>query len=553
MTKFSNLNRAQTYQRLTEQELDIFVIGGGITGAGIALDAVTRGLKTGLVEMQDFAAGTSSRSTKLIHGGLRYLEQKEFAMVSEVGKERAIVYENGPHVTKPEWMLLPFYKDGNLGPLKTNAGLRLYDFLAKVKKDERRTMLSDKQALEKEPLLKKENLKGAGFYVEYKTDDARLTIEVMKQAVKNGAMVNNYAKVVDFIYDRAKKIKGVVIEDQITGQQFQVMAKKIINATGPWVDHIRDLDGSKQGKTLHLTKGVHLVFDQSVFPLRQAVYFDHVDGRMIFAIPRGEKNYVGTTDTTYQSEIAHPVVTHEDCDYIIDAIKQMFPTVQVTLDDVESSWAGIRPLIAEEGKDPSEVSRKDEIMEADSGLLSIAGGKLTGYRKMAEQVIDQVVKQFKRDYHILYSESVTKDLPISGGDVGGSKGFETFKQEQMELANQLGIEEETALRCVDRYGSNVQVVWDYYETLHNQALEAGIDRLVFAELRYAIDYECVYQPVDFFIRRTSALFFDIEWVKRYKDAVANYMDQVFKWSKEQKKFYLRELEEVIDEAVHPVE
>jgi len=183
---FSGYKRTDIYHNFEQERLDVLVIGGGITGAGIALDAVTRGLSAGVLEMQDFAAGTSSRSTKLVHGGLRYLKQFEMKMVAEVGQERAIVYENGPHVTTPEWMLLPFYKDGNFGPYMTNIGLKMYDTLARVKKDERRKMLSPKETLAKEPLLKKEGLKGSGYYVEYRTDDARLTLEVLKKAVQKG-------------------------------------------------------------------------------------------------------------------------------------------------------------------------------------------------------------------------------------------------------------------------------------------------------------------------------------------------------------------------------
>src|SRR5699024_3254736 len=231
------------------------------------------------------------------------------------------------------------------------------------------------EALQKEPLLAKEKLKGAGFYVEYKTDDARLTIEVMKKAVKLGALALNYIKVIHFLYDDFRKINGVIVEDQISGEQFSIFAKKIINATGPWVDELRDLDGSKQGKTLHLTKGVHLVFSKQRFPLQQAIYFDAPDGRMIFAIPRENKTYVGTTDTDYEGNIARPLVTESDRDYLIDAINDLFPSIQMKASDVESSWAGLRPLIADDGgKNPGEISRKDEIFVSDSGLISMAGG-----------------------------------------------------------------------------------------------------------------------------------------------------------------------------------
>lgn len=410
MTVLSSYQRQDIFQELTAKELDVLVIGGGITGAGIALDAVTRGMKVGLVEMQDFAAGTSSRSTKLVHGGLRYLKQLEVKMVADVGKERAIVYENGPHVTSPEWMMLPFHKGGTFGPFTTNVGLMVYDFLAGVKKSERRQMLTPQEALQKEPLIKRENLKGAGYYVEYKTDDARLTIEVMKKAVQKGAHAINYAKVTDFIYHDSGKIAGAVVTDQINGTSYKLYAKKIINAGGPWVDELREIDGSKQGKALHLTKGVHLVFSQARFPLKQAIYFDAPDGRMIFAIPRGEKTYAGTTDTDYNGDIAHPTVTVADRDYLLEAINAMFPSLNLTADDVESSWAGLRPLIAEEGKSPDEISRKDEIFISDSGLISMAGGKLTGYRKMAEEAVDTVVDQLKKEEGILYSDSETTHL-----------------------------------------------------------------------------------------------------------------------------------------------
>ncbi|QTN00347.1 FAD-dependent oxidoreductase [Sediminibacillus dalangtanensis] len=552
MARFSNLRRQEIFEELTKEPLDLFIIGGGITGAGIALDAVTRGLRTGLVEMQDFAAGTSSRSTKLVHGGLRYLKQFEVKMVAEVGKERAIVYENGPHVTTPEWMMLPFHKGGTFGPFTSNIGLRVYDFLAGVKKSERRTMLSASEAMEREPLIKKDELRGAGYYVEYKTDDARLTLEVMKKAAEQGAHAINYTKVTEFIYDKEGKVSGAVIEDLTTGEQQEVYAKKIVNAAGPWVDTLREKDGSKKGKTLQLTKGVHLVFDGETFPLTQAIYFDTPDGRMVFAIPREGKTYVGTTDTAYEGDIAHPVMTVEDRDYIIEAINYMFPEVGITADDVESSWAGLRPLIGEEGKDPGEISRKDEIFVSDSGLISMAGGKLTGYRKMAISAVDLVVKQLKEEEGVLYSSSETLHMPISGGDVGGSKGFEKFKQEKVNEGTALGLTGEEAASLVDTYGSNVERVFAMYTDLQNETAEAGIEPLVFAQLRYAIDEELIYKPVDFFVRRTGALFFHINWVREHKDNVIDYLAKTFNYTNEQKTEYTEELDQLLNEAVHPV-
>ncbi|MEN2768515.1 glycerol-3-phosphate dehydrogenase/oxidase [Ornithinibacillus xuwenensis] len=552
MGVFSSYKREEIINQMKHEKLDLLVIGGGITGSGIALDAVTRGLKTGLVEMQDFAAGTSSRSTKLVHGGLRYLKQFEVKMVAEVGKERAIVYENGPHVTTPEWMLLPFHKGGTFGPFTTNIGLRVYDFLAGVKRSERRKMLSPEKALHMEPLIKKEGLKGAGYYVEYKTDDARLTIEVMKKAVEKGAHAINYTKVVDFIYEE-EKLVGVIVEDQTTGEKHEIFAKKIINAGGPWVDDLREIDGSKYGKHLHLTKGVHLVFDKERFPLEQAIYFDTPDGRMVFAIPRENKTYVGTTDTTYKGNISHPTMTREDRDYIIDSINYMFPSLHITADDVESSWAGLRPLIAEDGKKPGEISRKDEIFVSKSGLISMAGGKLTGYRKMAEQAVNTVVQQLKNEEGIIYSESDTKHLPISGGDVGGSTGFVEFQKVSVVEGMNLGMEEKEAERLVQRYGGNVSKVMELYQTRKEEAEQANIDQLVFAQLSYGLEHELIYKPTDFFIRRTGALFFNIDWVKQHKDSVVTYMSKQLNWNAVQKQDYVQELNTLLEEAVQPVE
>lgn len=226
MSTASSLQRYATIEELQNKEYDLLVIGGGITGCGIALDAISRGLSVALVEMQDFAAGTSSRSTKLVHGGLRYLKQFEFKEVAELGKERAVVYENGPHVTTPVWMLLPFHKGGTFGKLSTNVGLRTYDFLAGVKRSERRSMLSAAETQAKEPLVKTEDLRGGGVYVEYRTDDARLTIEVAKAAIQRGAVLNNYTKAVNFTYNDAKRITGIIAEDLIGNKRFTIRAKK---------------------------------------------------------------------------------------------------------------------------------------------------------------------------------------------------------------------------------------------------------------------------------------------------------------------------------------
>nr|WP_276310903.1 glycerol-3-phosphate dehydrogenase/oxidase [Paenibacillus paeoniae] len=536
---------------MTEERLDVLVIGGGITGAGIALDAASRGMKVGLVEMQDFASGTSSRSTKLIHGGLRYLKQLEIGVVAEVGKERAVVYENGPHVTTPERMLLPLYQGGSFGKLTTSMALRFYDFLAGVKKAERRKMLSSTTTLQREPLLKRMGLKGGGLYVEYRTDDARLTIEVMKKAVSLGARAVNYAKAEQLWHGSDGKLAGATIRDVIGGELFRVEAGIVINATGPWVDEIRESDGSRGGKTLHLTKGVHVVFDGVRFPLRQAVYFDTPDGRMIFAIPREGKTYLGTTDTNYAGDTANPTMTKEDRTYLLKAANAMFPTLKLTSADVESSWAGLRPLVHQEGKSPSEISRRDEIFVSASGLVSIAGGKLTGYRKMAEAVVDRAAKLGQAAGASGFGPSRTKAMPISGGDTGGSEGFEAYVAGKTAAGIALGLDGAAASRLTRRYGSNTDALWRMYPDAVKLHGKYGLPNELAIQLLYSIREEMTVKAVDFYIRRTGLLYFDIHEVRRWKSVVLHAMGDELGWSRSDMASHERELDIALESATMP--
>ena len=543
----STLNREVIKNNLQNEEYDVVIIGGGITGAGIALDASQRGMKVALVEMQDFAQGTSSRSTKLVHGGLRYLKQAQIKVVAETGKERAIVYENGPHVTTPEWMLLPMHKGGTFGKFTTNLGLTAYDRLAGVKKYERKKMLSKKQTLNKEPLVKKDGLKGGGYYVEYRTDDARLTIEVMKRAEENGAEILNHTKSTDFIYDSKSKVRGIEVQDLLTGEMYEINAKKVINAAGPWVDEVRKKDYTRNNKQLRLTKGVHVVIDQSKFPLRQAVYFDtEKDGRMIFAIPREGKAYVGTTDTFYDNDKTKPLTTQEDRDYLIDAINYMFPDVNVKDEDIESTWAGVRPLILEDGKDPSEISRKDEIWEGKSGLLTIAGGKLTGYRHMALEIVDLLAKRLKQEYKLTFAECKTKHTPISGGDVGGSANFESFVERKVEEGKAIGLQADVAKRLASKYGSNVDKLYNIAQIAQDKDLKLPLE--LYVELVYSVQNEMVFKPTDFLIRRSGKLYFNINEVKQYKDAVVEELAKLLNYTQSQQNEFTKEINIAIEEA-----
>ncbi|EAC7884767.1 glycerol-3-phosphate dehydrogenase/oxidase [Listeria monocytogenes] len=550
---FSAFDRETIERNLQEEKFDLVIVGGGITGAGIALDATSRGMSVALVEMGDFASGTSSRSTKLVHGGLRYLQQFEIKEVADLGKERAIVYENGPHVTTPEWMMLPFHKGGNMGKTTASFGIRLYDYLAGVKKNERRKILSAKETLAKNPFVKKDGLKGSGYYVEYRTDDARLTIEVMKKAVELGANAINYTKAEHFLYDDNKQVVGVTVTDRLSGKAYDIKGHRVINAAGPWVDKVRKLDYATNNKHLRLTKGIHLVIDKQKFPMEQAVYFDTPDGRMVFAIPRDKKVYVGTTDTVYDEAVINPKALESDHNYVIKAINYMFPDVHITEKDIESSWAGVRPLIYEEGKDPSEISRKDEVWFSESGLITMAGGKLTGYRKMAEKLLDDVSKSLAKETGKKYKPVQTKHLPISGGDIGGSEQLEAFlSKKAKEGNNRFGWTLEEGREMAKRFGSNIDQLFTYAQE-HKEQNETTLPNSLYAELRYSIQHEAVTTPIDFLLRRTGYLLFDMPYLLEWKDAVVDEMAKQFHWSDDVKQTYNEELNIQINDAREPAD
>jgi glycerol-3-phosphate dehydrogenase len=522
--KFSNLKRIKAIGKLSKEQFDLVVIGGGITGGGIALDAASRGLKVALVEKNDFASGTSSKSTKLIHGGLRYLKQFDFWLVKEVGSERAIVHKLAPHLVLPEKMLLPLIENGSYGKWLTSVGLKVYDVLAQVTGEDKRKMLEKKEALKLEPLLPKKILKGAGYYAEYRTDDARLTIENIKTSLQFGVTALNYVSVTGFVYAN-EKIAGVIVKDEFSGETFNINCKYVVSAAGPWVDELRSMNNSKKGKRLHLTKGVHLVFPYEKLPVKQSVYFDVPDGRMMFAIPRGKVTYVGTTDTNYNDDKDKVQTDLADAIYLLSAVNNMFPKINLEMEDIISSWAGLRPLIHEEGKSASELSRKDEIFTSDTGLISIAGGKLTGYRKMAERVVDRIAKSMEEEYETKVKPCTTQEIPLCGNEFKKYKHVKKYIAEVFERIKSDGFTEHDAWFLVTNYGKQTETVLELYQ---NRKETDNPTKLILAELQFGIGYEMVQNPMDFFIRRTGRLYFDIESVRTYMEPVLKEFKTIFK-------------------------
>ena len=519
-------DRTERITRLDNEHFDLVVIGGGITGAGVALDAASRGIKTALIERNDFASGTSSKSTKLIHGGLRYLKNLELGLVREVGQERAVVHKLAPHLVRPEKMLLPLVEGGSLGKLSTSMALWVYDFLADVEGEDKRVMLSKEETLEMEPLLREDILKGGGFYAEYRTDDARLTIENIKTAADKGAFAVNYVEATGFKYDDEGKIVAVECRDRHAGRDFVVDCDHVISSAGPWVDDLRKIDKSMNAKRLFLSKGVHIVVSRERLPLAHACYFDVADGRMLFAIPRLRCTYIGTTDTPYKGDPNAIPVYREDVNYLLEATNAIFPTVDLKLEDVESSWAGVRPLIFEEGKSAGEMSRKDEIFESDSGLLSIAGGKLTGYRKMAERVVNRLGKQLHDEGEEIGKTS-TKQIVLSGGPFTDFDEVLAYEQTIAQQLTEASLAPTRAAYLVANYGRQTPEI---IELARHRPEDTDVARLAAAEADWCIRKEFALYPIDWVERRSGRLYFDMPSIAPILEDILGVFAQAYGYS-----------------------
>ncbi len=517
------INRKENLKALKEQHFELLVIGGGATGSGIALDASSRGIKTALIEKGDFASGTSSKSTKLIHGGLRYLKQLDIGLVRETGTERAVVNRIAPHLCLPEKMLLPLTKGGTYGKWSSSLGLFVYDFLAGVDSDDKRKMLNKKQTLKKEPLLDADEVLGSGYYAEYRTDDARLTIELIKKSASYGATCVNYCQMDDFIHEGGQ-IKGAVCSDKITGEEISIRADRVVSATGPWVDKLRAKNKSLNKKKLHLTKGVHLVFAHNKFPVKQSIYFDEPGGRMLFAIPRGRVTYLGTTDKTYTGDLDRIVSTTEDRDYLLRAANTTFPKLNLTAQDVISNWMGLRPLIHEEGKSPSELSRKDEIFVAPDGLISIAGGKLTGYRKMSERIVDMVIDAGQLTP--THPNAITDSIPLASDEAMTNKEVKKYIKYISEKVNELGLDPYYGWYLVTNYGKQCE------EIINNLSPQSDEIDLAEQEVLYGLNNEMITRASDYFVRRTGRLYFDIQTIKTIRTKVMDIMAKELNWGDE---------------------
>jgi len=515
--------RAAALARLDQEEFDLLVIGGGITGAGVARDAALRGLRVALVERRDFACGTSSRSSKLIHGGVRYLQHGDVGLVIEAAGERRSVRRLAAYLARPTQMLMPV--SSRSGYAKLSVGLWTYDRMARVAEEERYRMLDRDETLACEPSLRPDNLYGAGLYYEYLTDDARLVIATLKRAAALGAAIVNYAEVTNLLQE-GQRLTGAVVTDTLRAQTVGVRARAVVNAAGPWVDAVRMMTGT-EGRRLHLTKGIHILLRRDRLPVSRIVVMLARDRRPVFVIPRGPVVYLGTTDTDYDGPLDNPVVNEDDVTYLLEAAERTFAIPRIRLEEVTGAWAGLRPLLHEEGKKPSELSRKDEIMVSASGLISVAGGKLTTFRRMAERTVDMVAEQIKEvSGNTLKPRGRSEEDLLSGGETGDDVPGYAGRL----AARWPTVASDVVLRLVDLYGSNAERIVEGIaaDPSLGERLAPG-SALTRAEVEYVVREEYAVTVEDVLERRTRLFLFDPENGVPVAPAVAAIMSRLLKW------------------------
>ena len=569
---FSIKTREEEIERLKNEKLDLLVIGGGITGAGVALQASAAKMKTGLIDMQDFGSGTSSRSTRLVHGGIRYLKTFDVQVVSDTVKERAVIQHIAPHMTQPDPMILPIYDEPGAAftMFSVKVAMDLYDHLAGIEGDSPLTKYANytmdkEETLKREPQLNSKNLLGAGVYLDYQNNDSRLVLENVKKAHELGCLAVSRLKCVEILHDDQKQANGVRVHDNLTGEDFEIHADVIINTSGPWSDLVRQSDKEVYKKPrLRPTKGVHLVVDQSRLTVPQPTYFGSGtdDGRMIFTIPREGKTYFGTTDTDFRGDYAHPTVEQGDVDYLLGIINKKYPSAHLTIDDVEASWAGVRPLIeveveGNEAADaatgasvsdstsaPSAVSRGSSLTEAEDGLITLAGGKLTDYRIMANGAMEKILEKLHDKFSKNFTLQDSAEIKVAGGDFDSDNAEEELARIAKE-GEEAGLSKADATEIANIFGSEAEQIYDYARTIKPAD---GLSLGETAALDYSLAEEMTLTPVDYLLRRTYHILFKSDTLNEVKTGVVNHMADYYGWDKVQREEYETELRNEIEES-----
>lgn len=488
--------RESNLDALGEDTFDLLVIGAGITGAGVARDAAMRGMRVALVEREDFASGTSSRSSRLVHGGLRYLEHGQMHLVYEASRERRILLHIAPHLVRPRSFLWPVFEKSRIPPWKLRAGFLLYDALALFRNIANHRSLPRHSVMELEPALRQSGLRGGVGYFDAATDDIRLTLATVRAAAVAGAVVVNHLPVRAMMMEGGA-VSGADAEDSLTGRGVSISARMVVNATGPWSDSVRRLANPELQPSVRGTKGVHVAVPRSRVGNRGALtIISPIDGRVVFILPAGRLTILGTTDTDYSGPPENVLPAPNDITYLLRTANSYFPSAHLVAADVVSAWAGIRPLVNDGGGVPGKVSREHAVHWTAPGLLSVSGGKLTTYRSMAEDVVDEVVRALGEPVR----HPPTDRVPLPGGEL------QSFEAEQENAREEIGVED-VADHLVASYGTEWRDVWSIVRDDHALVARVAPELpYIAAEIHWAVEQEMALTLSDILVRRLHVAF-----------------------------------------------
>jgi glycerol-3-phosphate dehydrogenase len=524
MKEFSNITRIENIKSLKKNHFDILIIGGGITGAGAARDASLRGLKVALIEANDFAFGTSSRSSKLVHGGIRYLENYEFHLVFEALSERAKLFEIAPHLVHPLRFMIPLFQNSRVGPFLMGIGMILYDILALFQTPEVHEKLDKTQTLNRMPIVRGSDLVGSFIYSDAYMDDDRLVHETLRSANEAGTCAVNYVRAVKSQI-KNQKVQSILVEDLLTKEQFSIACDHVVSSVGPWTDLVGEKMVSDWKKILRPTKGIHITLHKDRLPLTSAVVMAaQKSTRIVFAIPRHEMIIIGTTDTDFEGAPELAVVTPEDVAYLLKMTNDYFPGAKITEQDIISSYVGVRPLVKDDSDNEGKTSREHVILSDARGFTFVAGGKYTTYRLMSEQIVDRVLKTWPIEKRLSFKNCETNQ-PLNQyttTDNYSRACNSASNPKEVWLAERYGLE---AFEILSRFGQNL-TIWQL------EALQS-------------IHMTMCLNLVDFYSRRVPLMLAHKDHGLSYLDEIADTFENVLRWSPKEKELQIQSLKSYI--------
>lgn len=492
--KFSFETRQNNLQKLKNEKFDFIIIGGGINGAGIARDAASRGLKVALVEADDFASGTSSRSSKLIHGGIRYLENFEFGLVFEALSERRLLFEMAPHLVHPLRFALPLYKGSRVGMFTLGLGMWLYDALSMFEAPQMHERLGASDTLERFPLLDGRDLKGSYVYSDAYMDDDRLVIETLRSAHSYGAVAVNYCEAVGSRIEN-NRVVALKVRDSLSNTDFMIEGRHIISTVGAWTDIVAPKILNHWQKKMRPSKGVHLTFSRSRIPIQEAVVMISDDEkRIVFAIPRHEMVIIGTTDTDFKGDPRAVSTSKEDVEYLLKVTQEYFPGAQIGAEDILSSYSGVRPLVHDGAESESKTSREHLILSDPQNVTFVMGGKYTTYRLIAEQAVEAGLRQLG-EYEVLKFNSSLSCDPLN--PLVTTEKISRAHVQAVSVAQFFQRPLSTVLNLIDRHGEEAFQILDKYNSL----VERSENEVWSFEAAHAIDETMCLSLRDFYLRR----------------------------------------------------